>query len=141
MQLPRWPTCMTASTSYRKLSSVPTFAEILRIKGFLVVSRNQTRDFLDVAALADKIGPENAAATLAGIDEYYTDQRQAGRGVASQLQKQLAEPQPRDSRTVRELSRYRRLEPRWHDWSAVTAVCRDLAVRMLAADTVQEDSQ
>src|SRR3990170_5620784 len=33
---------------------VPTFDEILRVKAFLIVRRNQTRDFLDVAALADR---------------------------------------------------------------------------------------
>src|SRR5271169_3291187 len=33
---------------------VPTPDEILRIKGYLIIRRNQVRDFLDVAALSDK---------------------------------------------------------------------------------------
>src|SRR6056297_759438 len=35
---------------------VPTLDEILRIKAFLVVRRNQARDYLDVAALAQRMG-------------------------------------------------------------------------------------
>ena len=47
---------------------VPTAEETLRIKGFLIVRRNQTRDYLDVAALADRYGVDAAAAVLAAID-------------------------------------------------------------------------
>lgn len=35
---------------------VPTPDETLRIKGYLIVRRNQVRDYLDVAALSDKYG-------------------------------------------------------------------------------------
>ena len=45
---------------------VPTFDEILRIKGYLIVRRNQTRDFLDVVALAAKMGVTAAATYLSG---------------------------------------------------------------------------
>src|SRR5580693_5604025 len=41
---------------------IPTAQEILRIKGWLALNRNQTRDYLDIAALADSIGLESAAA-------------------------------------------------------------------------------
>jgi hypothetical protein len=41
---------------------VPTAAEILRIKAWLALSRNQTRDYLDIAALADRIGLDEATA-------------------------------------------------------------------------------
>src|SRR6202453_4503987 len=41
--------------------TVPTAEETLRIKGFLIVRRNQTRDYLDVAALADRYGLDKAA--------------------------------------------------------------------------------
>jgi hypothetical protein len=83
------------------------------------VRRNQTRDFLDVAALATHLGLERAARVLGSIDEYYQDQRGEGDGVATQLARQLAEPRPRDSRTTKELDRYKRLDARWHDWRAV----------------------
>src|SRR5580704_18431661 len=35
---------------------VPTPDETLRIKGYLIVRRNQVRDYLDVAALSDRYG-------------------------------------------------------------------------------------
>src|SRR5580658_779541 len=40
---------------------VPTPDEILRIKGYLVVRRNQVRDYLDVAALASRTPPTSSA--------------------------------------------------------------------------------
>jgi hypothetical protein len=43
---------------------VPTAAETLRIKAWLALVRNQTRDYLDIAALADHIGFDEAAAVL-----------------------------------------------------------------------------
>lgn len=114
---------------------VPTFDEMLRVKAFLVVRRNQTRDLLDVAALADRAGIDHAAHVLADLDAYYADQRGAGDGVASQVARQLAEPKPADARTTRELHRYKRLDPRWHDWRAVVAVCAAVAERMVAPST------
>src|ERR1700689_3556179 len=41
--------------------TVPTAEETLRIKGFLIVRRNQTRDYLDVAALSGRYGLDKAA--------------------------------------------------------------------------------
>lgn len=110
---------------------VPTFDEILRVKAFLILRRNQTRDFLDVAALADRAGIDHAARVLADLDVYYADQHGAGDGVASQVARQLAEPRPADARTTRELDRYKRLDPRWHDWTAVVAVCTAVAEAMV----------
>jgi hypothetical protein len=109
----------------------PTLEEILRIKAFLVVARNQTRDYLDVAALAERLGVAAAGRTLAELDVFYADQHEGGDGVASQVARQLAEPRPRDSRTTRELAAYKRLEPRWHDWRAVVGVCEAVALAML----------
>lgn len=114
---------------------VPTPDETLRIKGFLVVKRNQVRDHLDVVALADRYGVEHAAHVLAGIDDYYADQHGPdGQGVASQLVRQLADPRPADTATLRELPRYKGLDPRWHDWARVVAACRRIAVAMLTEE-------
>src|SRR5438132_4475403 len=69
---------------------VPTAAEILRIKAWLILRRNQTRDYLDVAALADRIGLDKAARVLRGIDDYYADLNRAPEAVVTQLVRQLA---------------------------------------------------
>jgi hypothetical protein len=113
---------------------VPTAEETLRIKGFLVVRRNQTRDYLDVAALAERYGVDAAAAVLARIDDYYADQHGQGQGVAAQVARQLADPRPADASTTRQLASYRNLSARWHDWRQVSAVCRELAAAMLEVE-------
>jgi hypothetical protein len=110
---------------------VPTAEETLRIKGFLIVRRNQTRDYLDVAALADRYGIRPAATVLAGIDDYYADQHGQGRGVAAQLARQLADPRPKDASVTRQLDSYRNLVPRWTDWNKVRSTCMDVAAAML----------
>ena len=109
----------------------PTIEETLRIKGFLIVRRNQTRDYLDVAALADRLGRPTAARVLAAIDDYYVDQHSTGRGIAAQVARQLADPRPKDSSVTRQLGEYRNLTARWTDWSEVRSVCMDIAVAML----------
>ncbi len=76
-----------------RVLTVPTGEETLRITGFLIVRRNQTRDYLDVAALADRYGIQAAAGVLARIDDYYADQHGEGRGVAARLVRQLARRQ------------------------------------------------
>ncbi len=110
---------------------VPTPAETLRIKAYLIVKRNQTRDFLDVAALSDRFGTEWSAGVLAGIDDYYDATAGDGTAVASQLVRQLGEPRPKDQRTTRQLSAYKNLAPRWHSWQSVVAQCQALADTML----------
>jgi hypothetical protein len=112
--------------------TVPTAEETLRIKAFLVVRRNQTRDYLDLAALSEHLGIARAAETLARIDDYYADQNETGDGVASQLVRQLSDPQPADRSVVDQLPAYRRLRKRWSDWSTVTDVLGEVAARMVS---------
>lgn len=110
---------------------VPTPDETLRIKGYLIVRRNQVRDYLDVAALTDRYGIAHGANVLKRIDFYYSDQRgPEPEGVATQLARQLADPQPADKRTFRQLDQYKGLDARWTHWGTVTGVCRSLAVEM-----------
>lgn len=110
--------------------TVPTVEETLRIKAFLIVRRNQTRDYLDLAALSDHIGVDRAAEVLSGIDAFYADQNDDDDGVASQLVRQLSEPRPADRSVIEQLPSYRRLRKRWIDWGAVTDVLAAVASRM-----------
>jgi hypothetical protein len=110
---------------------VPTPEETLRIKGYLIVRRNQVRDYLDVAALSDRYGIPGSGRVLASIDQYYTDQRGPdAQGVATQLARQLADPRPADQRTIRQLGSYKGLDARWTAWETVADVCRSLAAEM-----------
>jgi hypothetical protein len=110
---------------------VPTAAETLRVKGYLVVQRNQVRDHLDVVALADRYGVVPSAGVLAGIDGYYTDRSGGADSVLTALVERLAAPSPRDVRVTGQLDRYRGLDPRWHDWTAVVSACAALADALL----------
>lgn len=110
---------------------VPTPAETLRIKAYLIVTRNQTRDFLDVAALSDRFGTDWSAGVLAGIDDYYDASAGDRIAVASQLVRQLGEPRPKDDRTVGQLTAYKNLAVRWQSWQSVVAQCQALADAML----------
>jgi hypothetical protein len=109
---------------------IPTAAEILRIKAWLALSRNQTRDYLDIAALAERIGLDEAATVLRDIDAYYADINTRPEAVASQLVRQLADPRPRDAVLTTQLASYKELDQRWHDWSTVKTVLADLAEKM-----------
>lgn len=109
---------------------VPTLAEILRIKAYLIVQRNQVRDYLDVVALADRLG-DPSIDVLARIDDYYADRSNGGDSVLTVLTQRLSEPSPRDARVTRQLRSYKGLAPRWHDWHAVVDACHALADRLL----------
>lgn len=109
----------------------PTPEETLRIKAYLLVKRNQTRDYIDVAALAERFGIHWAADTLADIDTYYDEGNPGGNVVAAQVLRQLGHSRPRDSRTTRNLRQYKNLDRKWHSWDAVVDLCHRIADAML----------
>jgi hypothetical protein len=94
------------------------------------VQRNAVRDYLDVVALAEHIGVDHAGEILRHIDDYYDDLSQQAGSVRTSLALALADPKPVDVDVIAELPRYRGLDPRWHDWAAVVAACRDLALEV-----------
>lgn len=110
----------TSVTAHGVAVTIPTPAEILRVKGVLILRRNATRDYLDFAALADRLGAEATATALAPFDELYP--QDSGESALQQLQAQLANPLPHDLEGTN-LSEYKNLAPRWHDWQAVKDVC------------------
>lgn len=110
---------------------VPTAAETLRIKAYLVVQRNQTRDYLDVVALADRFGREETLASLVSMDDYYRDRSGDPESVLTAVVQRLSDPAPRDSRTTHQLARYKNLDPRWHTWESVQVASQDIADALL----------
>jgi hypothetical protein len=105
---------------------VPTIPEMLRVKGWMIVCRNATRDFIDLAALARHMGPQAAADTLSGLDRYYDD---AYRGTevspAVQLARQLAQPAPHDLERTPP-SAYKGIVPPLNDWDEVAGICKEM---------------
>ena len=104
--------------------TIPTMAEILRIKAVLILRRNATRDYLDFAALAEALGDEATSQALLPFDDLYP--QDSGESALQQLQAQLANALPYDLDQT-ELSEYRDLAPRWHDWQAVRDACARIA--------------
>jgi len=111
----------------------PTADEALRVKAFLVVQRNYVRDYLDVVALAEHLDLERAIGVLQVIDDYYSDRSDEWGSVLTALVSALAEPAPRDTDVIGELSRYKGLKPRYHDWGSVVEVCQRLALALSGA--------
>lgn len=103
---------------------VPTEEELLRIKAVLILRRNATRDYLDFAALSERIGPDRVKRALDPIDKLYPQPN--GESVLQQLQVQLSNPMPYDLEETN-LSEYRNLDPTWHDWGRVKEICASIA--------------
>ena len=110
----------TQTIRWKRQSIVlPTPAEMLRIKAILILRRNATRDYLDFVALWEKLGSK-AAAALRPLDTMYP--QPSGESALQQLVVQLGAPLPFDLEETR-LSEYRRLIPKWTDWSKVREAC------------------
>jgi RND superfamily putative drug exporter len=108
---------------------IPTGAETLRFKGYLIMSRNSSRDYADFADMVDAMDPETVAVVLAGMDRYYCCQppgsSSRSQWMATQLLRRLADPDPSD------------LDDDWPepdgraDWEQVRQRCLAVAVAML----------
>jgi hypothetical protein len=104
--------------------TLPTEAEILRIKGALILKRNATRDYLDFVALAARMGDSAAVQALKEFDVLYP--QESGESAVMQLQIQLSNPLPYDLDEVR-LAEYKFLDARWHEWATVRTICQHIA--------------
>jgi heme transporter len=104
---------------------VPTGAETLRLKSYLIMCRNSSRDFAEFADMVDTLEPETAAVVLAGMDRYYCCQPPKQQWITSQLVRQLADPNPSD------LSDALSQPDAKADWDEVRQRCLSVAVAML----------
>ena len=100
---------------------VPTESEILRIKGFLIISRNATRDYIDFAALSDHLGLEKTNESLKDFDKLYPQENNAS--ALKQLLIQLSNPLPYDLKET-DLTKYKNLDKKWQDWNNVKDHCK-----------------
>jgi hypothetical protein len=112
--------------------TLPTLPEVLRIKAFLCLERNATRDYLDLAALASHMGIEAAAAALWSMDELYPQKNGDPWAVRTQLVMQLAAPPPYDLQGD-DLTEYKGVRAPFNHWSHVADVCGKLSDRLRSA--------
>jgi hypothetical protein len=80
------------------MSPLATVEEMLRIKAYLVVQRNATRDYLDTAALSHHLGLRESARALDRMNELYREFAGEGGDMLSSVVVKLANP-VRASRT------------------------------------------
>lgn len=112
--------------------TLPTLSEVLRIKAFLTLERNATRDYLDLAALAEHMGLDASIKALWRMDDLYPQKNGDPWAVRTQLLMQLAAPPPFDLDEV-ELTEYKGVRPPFDQWSHVAAVCGQLSDMLLSA--------
>ncbi len=112
--------------------TLPTLPETLRIKAFLCLDRNATRDYLDLAALASHLGPEAATGALWPMDDLYPQRNGDPWAVRTQLVMQLAAPPPYDLDRV-DLTEYKGVRSPFDRWDHVAAVCAALSAALLRA--------
>ncbi len=115
---------------------LPTLPEISRIKAFLCLDRNATRDYLDLAALASHQGFDAAVAALTAMDDLYPQKNGDTWAVRTQLVKQLADPRPYDLDSV-DLSEYKGIRAPLNMWANVAEICASLSGRLTHEFTKQ----
>jgi len=105
---------------------IPTGAETLRLKSYLVMQRNSARDYNEFAELVTSMDTQTAAEVLSGIDRYYSCQPVRTQWVATQLVRRLAEPRPSDGAEAAASGSGAESE-----WATVRQCCLTVAVAML----------
>ena len=108
---------------------LPTLPEILRIKAFLCLDRNATRDYLDLAALASHQGFDAAVTALTTMDDLYPQKNGDTWAVRTQLVRQLADPRPYDLDSV-DLAEYKGIRAPLNLWANVAEICASLSDRL-----------
>ncbi len=103
---------------------------MLRIKAFLIVERNATRDYLDVSALSHHLGMADSAAALESMNDLYGEFAGEGGDMLTSLLTKLAAPDPYDLTDV-DLAEYKGIIEPWNDWLAVELQCREIAEAIL----------
>lgn len=104
---------------------IPTLEEMIGIKAFLAYMRNALRDYLDFAALTTCTTEDTVLGALLALDDLYRGLQSSS--VCLEVAKSLAAARPYDLEET-DLSRYKGLDPAWHDWSRTENLCRRFGV-------------
>lgn len=108
---------------HQKKLIIPTKAEMLRIKAWLIVFRNATRDYIDFAAIFHILGEDDAIEALKKFDELYMDVYRGNEvSPLNQLIKQLAEPKPYDLDDI-DIDSYKGVVPPLNRWKNICTIC------------------
>jgi hypothetical protein len=106
---------------------VPTAAEMLRVKAFLLTERRALRDFVDVAALAGHLGGAAALGALRWLNLAYGPRAPQTWTTAFA---EACEAEPLDTAGI-SLADYRGLRAAFTQWPFVAAECQKLGRALL----------
>lgn len=110
--------------------TIPTLPEMIRTKGWMIISRNATRDYIDFAALAKHMGIKEATEVLSDFNGFYSDLiRGSQASPIVQLIRQLAEPKPGDFDQI-DLSLYKGIQPPFDSWEFIQKICEEISVEL-----------
>lgn len=113
-----------------KSITIPILPEMIRTKGWMIVSRNATRDYIDFAALAKHVGTKETAEILSDFDDFYSDLiRGSQASPIVQLIRQLVEPKPGDLDQI-DLSKYKGIQPPFDSWEFIQKICEEISVEL-----------
>lgn len=91
-----------------------TLPEMVRIKAWLLATRNTVRDYLDTIVLMERLGEAGVMTALAPFDEIY--RQSGGTSPLVEVGERLAAAAPSDRPEI-DLASYRGLRPPWQDWT------------------------
>jgi hypothetical protein len=113
---------------------VASLPEMLRVKAFLLAERRSVRDFVDLAALAGKLGEAQALTALSFLNLLYP-----GGGPLSLVSRfaEACESEPVDLAAI-PLASYKNLHPPFVDWAFVSAACQHLARALLKLEMTDQ---
>ena len=113
-----------------KVLTIPTLPEMIRTKGWMIISRNATRDYIDFAALANHMGILKTTEVLSNFNDFYSDLIRGDQALPIvQLIRQLAEPKPGDFDQI-DLSSYKGIQPPYDSWIFIQKICEKVSVEL-----------
>lgn len=112
--------------------TIPTIEETLRIKTFLALTRNATRDYLDVIALSDHIGDSKVYDALFRMDELYPQSNGDTWAVRQQIIKQFSQPKPYDLDDL-DLTEYKGMKEPYTNWDYIEERAINLSNNLMFA--------
>lgn len=95
---------------------VPTLSEMVRIKAWLLATRNTVRDYLDTVVLMERLGESGVRIALSSFDDIY--RQSPGSSPLMEVGERLGAAVPSDVAQI-DLRSYRDLRSPWNDWDHV----------------------
>ena len=113
---------------------LPSLAEMIRVKSFVLSDRRAVRDYVDVCALVETAGMEDAVRAMRPFARFYEGLSTAGTLATFA---EAAHDSPADATEVN-LREWRLLRPEYQDLERVRAVCEQFALNVIENQAAQD---